>query len=112
MWPIHRPVVINLDDGVHRGCEQQTWTETHPAIVPRSTPFEHTEQRLADIMSGIHDRYLATADDCGTRGDYFAGRTSPAFTHVADAVSALGLIRARGLGFLGPARHCAGCARR
>jgi glutamate dehydrogenase (NADP+) len=41
--------------------------------VPRWTPFGPTEQRLADIMSGIHDRYLATADDYGTRGDYFAG---------------------------------------
>src|SRR5690606_23588214 len=55
-----------------------------------SWSFEHTEQRLAVIMRGIHDRCLETADEFGSPGDYVAGANSGGFPRVADAMPALG----------------------
>jgi glutamate dehydrogenase (NADP+) len=57
-----------------------------------SWTFEFTEQRLDEIMRGIHDRCLTTADEYGVPGDYTAGANIAAFTHVADAMLALGVI--------------------
>lgn len=57
-----------------------------------SWSFEHTERRLQDIMSGIHDRCLTTADEYGMPGDYVAGANIAGFTKVADAMLALGLV--------------------
>lgn len=57
-----------------------------------SWTFEHTETRLAEIMTGIHDRCLETADEYGTPGNYVAGANINGFIHVADAVLALGVI--------------------
>jgi glutamate dehydrogenase (NADP+) len=57
-----------------------------------SWTFEHTEQRLSDIMRGIHDRCLETADEYGAPGDYLAGANIAGFTRVADAMLALGVI--------------------
>ena len=54
--------------------------------------FEHTEERLGEIMRTIHDTCLATADEYGLPGDYVSGANIAAFTHVADAMLALGLI--------------------
>ena len=54
--------------------------------------FEHTEERLAEIMRGIHDRCLATADEYGSPGSYVAGANIAGFTKVADAMIALGVI--------------------
>ncbi len=54
--------------------------------------FEHTEERLADIMRGIHDRCLETADEFGSPGDYVVGANIAGFTRVADAMLALGVI--------------------
>ncbi len=57
-----------------------------------SWTFEHTEQRLADIMRGIHHRCLETADEYDVPGNYAAGANIAGFTHVADAMLALGVI--------------------
>ena len=57
-----------------------------------SWTFEHTEERLADIMRGIHDRCLETADEYGTPGNYVAGANIAGFIQVADAMLALGVI--------------------
>ncbi|NEW48852.1 NADP-specific glutamate dehydrogenase [Nocardia cyriacigeorgica] len=57
-----------------------------------SWSFEHTEERLADIMRGIHDRCLATADEYGMPGNYVAGANIGGFIQVADAMLALGVI--------------------
>ncbi|HWD61871.1 MAG TPA: NADP-specific glutamate dehydrogenase, partial [Humibacter sp.] len=38
-----------------------------------SWSFEHTEQRLGEIMSSIHDRCLSTADEYGAPGNYVVG---------------------------------------
>ncbi len=57
-----------------------------------SWTFDYTEQRLADIMRGIHDRCLETADEYGTPGNYVAGANITGFIHVADAILALGVI--------------------
>jgi glutamate dehydrogenase (NADP+) len=57
-----------------------------------SWSFEHTEERLADIMRGIHDRCLATAEDYGTPGNYISGANIAGFIQVADAMLALGII--------------------
>jgi glutamate dehydrogenase (NADP+) len=54
--------------------------------------FEHTEQRLAEIMRGIHDRCAATAAEYGAEGDYVVGANIAGFTRVADAMLALGVI--------------------
>ncbi|MCU1444636.1 NADP-specific glutamate dehydrogenase [Cryobacterium sp.] len=57
-----------------------------------SWTFAHTEERLAEIMRGIHDRCLETADEYGTPGSYVAGANIAGFTRVADAMLALGVI--------------------
>ncbi|WP_030166335.1 MULTISPECIES: NADP-specific glutamate dehydrogenase [Actinomycetes] len=57
-----------------------------------SWSFDHTEERLAEIMRSIHDRCLHTADAYGFPGNYTAGANISAFTHVADAMLAQGLI--------------------
>jgi glutamate dehydrogenase (NADP+) len=57
-----------------------------------SWTFEHTEDRLAEIMRGIHDRCLATADEYGTPRNYVAGANITGFLQVADAMLAQGVI--------------------
>ncbi|MFW6775224.1 NADP-specific glutamate dehydrogenase [Nocardioides sp. CPCC 205120] len=57
-----------------------------------SWSFEHTEERLAEIMRNIHHRCLTTADEYGQPGNYSAGANIAGFTQVADAVLALGVI--------------------
>ena len=57
-----------------------------------SWTFEHTEDRLAEIMRGIHDRCAETADEFGTPGNYVAGANIAGFVRVADAMLALGVI--------------------
>ncbi|MCG2623512.1 NADP-specific glutamate dehydrogenase [Arthrobacter sp. I2-34] len=54
--------------------------------------FEHTEQRLAEIMVGIHDDCAATAEEYGMPGNYVAGANISGFKKVADAMLALGVI--------------------
>ncbi|GAA4365655.1 NADP-specific glutamate dehydrogenase [Nocardioides caricicola] len=54
--------------------------------------FEHTEERLAEIMRGIHHRCLTTADDYDVPGNYVAGANIAGFIKVADAMIALGVI--------------------
>ncbi|WP_375001729.1 NADP-specific glutamate dehydrogenase [Aeromicrobium sp. CTD01-1L150] len=57
-----------------------------------SWSFEYTENRLGEIMRGIHDRCLETADEYGMPDDYVAGANIAGFTHVADAMLAFGVI--------------------
>ncbi|WP_026875129.1 NADP-specific glutamate dehydrogenase [Jiangella gansuensis] len=54
--------------------------------------FEHTEERLAEIMRAIHDRCAETADEYGSPGNYVAGANIAGFIRVADAMLALGVI--------------------
>ncbi|MEU3271153.1 NADP-specific glutamate dehydrogenase [Saccharomonospora sp. NPDC006951] len=65
---------------MQQNASRDTWT------------FDHTEQRLADIMHGIHDRCLATADEYGAPGNYVTGANIAGFSQVADAMLALGVI--------------------
>ena len=53
---------------------------------------EFTEERLTDIMVGIHERCAATADEYGLPGDYVAGANIAGFVRVADALLALGVV--------------------
>jgi glutamate dehydrogenase (NADP+) len=57
-----------------------------------SWTFEHTEERLAEIMAGIHERCVTTAEEYGVPGDYVAGANISGFTQVADAMLALGVV--------------------
>jgi glutamate dehydrogenase (NADP+) len=54
--------------------------------------FEHTEQRLAEIMRDIHRRCYETAEEYGQPGNYILGANISGFTTVADAMIALGVI--------------------
>jgi glutamate dehydrogenase (NADP+) len=54
--------------------------------------FEYTEQRLADIMTGIHQRCYETAEEFGTPGNYVNGANISGFIKVARAMVAMGLI--------------------
>ena len=54
--------------------------------------FEHTEQRLEEIMRGIHQLCFETADEYGTPGNYVNGANIAGFTKVARAMVALGVI--------------------
>ena len=55
-------------------------------------PFEETDAKLRQIMVGIHENCLATADEYGVPGDYVAGANLAGFIKVADAMVAQGLI--------------------
>lgn len=57
-----------------------------------SWTFDHTEERLAEIMRGIHHRCLETADEYGAPGNYVTGANIAGFTRVADAMIALGVV--------------------
>ncbi len=57
-----------------------------------SWSFEATEERLADIMRGIHDRCAETAQEYGTPGNYVLGANIAGFIRVADAMHAQGII--------------------
>ncbi len=57
-----------------------------------SWSFEHTEERLKDIMVGIHERCAETAEEYGKPGDYVTGANIAGFTRVADTMMALGVI--------------------
>lgn len=57
-----------------------------------SWSFELTEQRLATIMKGIHDRCAQTAYEYGAPGNYVLGANIAGFVRVADAMRALGVV--------------------
>jgi glutamate dehydrogenase (NADP+) len=57
-----------------------------------SWTFEHAEERLSEIMVGIHERCATTAEEYGTPGNYVRGANIAGFIQVADAMLALGLI--------------------
>jgi glutamate dehydrogenase (NADP+) len=57
-----------------------------------SWSFEYTEERLEEIMRGIHDRCAETAEEYGSPRDYVAGANIAGFIAVADAMLALGLV--------------------
>jgi len=57
-----------------------------------SWTFEATEERLASIMRGIHDRCSETAEEYGAPGNYVVGANIAGFIRVAEAMRALGVI--------------------
>ncbi|MFE7203204.1 NADP-specific glutamate dehydrogenase [Pseudonocardia alni] len=57
-----------------------------------SWSFEYSENRLSEIMTDIHDRCHATAEEYGRPGDYVAGANIAGYARVADAMLALGLV--------------------
>jgi glutamate dehydrogenase (NADP+) len=54
--------------------------------------FEYTEGRLAQIMHGIHDNCMETAEEYEAPGNYVLGANIAGFTKVADAIIALGIV--------------------
>ncbi len=57
-----------------------------------SWSFEHTEERLASIMRGIHERCAETAEEYGQPGNYVLGANVAGFTRVAEAMLAHGVV--------------------
>jgi glutamate dehydrogenase (NADP+) len=57
-----------------------------------SWSFEHTEERLAEIMRNIHARCVETAEDFDRPGDYVFGANAAGFIRVGDAMLALGVV--------------------
>ena len=57
-----------------------------------SWTFEHTEQRLTDIMVTIHDACATTAEEYGSPGNYVLGANIAGFKKVADAMLAFGIV--------------------
>jgi glutamate dehydrogenase (NADP+) len=57
-----------------------------------SWSFAHSEERLRDIMVGIHARCFETADEYGMPGNYVAGANIAGYARVAEAMLALGLV--------------------
>ena len=57
-----------------------------------SWTFEATEERLATIMNGIHDRCAEVADEYGSPGNYVLGANIAGFIRVAEAMRAFGVI--------------------
>ena len=57
-----------------------------------SWTFEYTEQRLQQIMKGIHETCYEIAEEYGTPGNYVNGANIAGFIKVAKAMVALGLV--------------------
>ena len=57
-----------------------------------SWSFDYTEERLAEIMRGVHERCATAADEYGSPGNYVVGANITSFIQVADAMLALGVI--------------------
>ena len=57
-----------------------------------SWSFEHTQDRLQEIMRGIHETCAETADEYGMPGNYVAGANISGFIKVARAMVAQGII--------------------
>ncbi len=57
-----------------------------------SWTHDYTEQRLGEIMRGIHERCAATAEEYDAPGDYVLGANISGFIQVADAMLALGVV--------------------
>jgi len=53
---------------------------------------EHAEQRLTEIMEGIHGLCHATAEEYGVPGDYVLGANIAGFLKVANSMMAQGLV--------------------
>ena len=54
--------------------------------------FEHTEQRLQEIMRNIHRECHFTAEEYGAKGNYVVGANIVGFRRVAEAMLAFGII--------------------
>ncbi len=57
-----------------------------------SWTFEHTEDRLQEIMQNIHNDCFETAEEYGAPGNYVLGANIAGFTKVARAMLAMGLV--------------------
>lgn len=57
-----------------------------------SWSFEKTEERLAEIMHGIHETCQQTAEEYGAPGNYVLGANIAGFVRVAKAMRAMGVI--------------------
>jgi glutamate dehydrogenase (NADP+) len=57
-----------------------------------SWTFEYTEERLREIMNGVHERCAEAAEQYGRPGDYVLGANIAGFVKVADAMLALGVV--------------------
>jgi len=57
-----------------------------------SWSFEHTEDRLTNLMRDIHSRCSETAEEYGVPNDLVTGANIAGFQRVADAMHALGLV--------------------
>ena len=57
-----------------------------------SWTFEHTEERLREIMINIHDLCYETAEEFGAPGNYVVGANIAGFLKVARAMVAHGVI--------------------
>ncbi len=57
-----------------------------------SWTFDYTEERLADIMAGIHALCYETAEEFGVPSDYVMGANIAGFLRVGRAMVALGLV--------------------
>ncbi len=65
---------------MQQNASRDTWT------------FDHTANRLEDIMIHVHDACRRTAEEYGAPGNYVLGANIAGFTRVADAMLALGVI--------------------
>jgi glutamate dehydrogenase (NADP+) len=52
----------------------------------------YTEERLSEIMAGVHERCAESAEAYGAPGNYVLGANISGFVQVADAMLALGVI--------------------
>ncbi|KAB1656859.1 NADP-specific glutamate dehydrogenase [Pseudoclavibacter chungangensis] len=57
-----------------------------------SWSFEHTEERLSEIMADVHDRCRTTAKEYGDPDNYVLGANIAGFTKVVDAMIAQGVV--------------------
>ena len=87
-----KPTMFAPGKAVNAGGVATSALEMQQNASRDSWTFEHTQDRLAEIMAGIHRRCLSTADAYDVPGDYVAGANISGFIQVADAMLAMGVV--------------------
>jgi glutamate dehydrogenase (NADP+) len=84
-------VLFGLGKAANAGGVATSALEMQQNASRDSWTFEHTEERLVEIMCDIHDSCYEMSEQCGVPGDYVTGANCAGFVRVAEAMLAMGV---------------------
>lgn len=84
-------VLFGLGKAANAGGVATSALEMQQNASRDSWTFEHTEERLIEIMRDIHGSCYEMSEQCGVPGDYVTGANCAGFVRVAEAMLAMGV---------------------